>query len=34
MKLFNDDTKYEFLMDVVEWEELKTYKDQINEFLN
>jgi len=33
MKLFNDDTKYEFLMDAVEWEEVKTYKDQINEFL-
>ena len=34
MMLFNDDTKYEFIMDAVEWEELKTYKDQINELLN
>jgi len=33
MKLVNDDPKYEFLVDVVEWEELKTYKEQINEFL-
>jgi len=33
MKLVNDDPKYEFLVDVVEWEELKTYKVQINEFL-
>ena len=33
VKLFNDDPTYEFIMDIVEWEGLKTYKDQINEFL-
>jgi len=33
VKLVNDDPKYEFLVDVVEWEELKTYNDQINELL-
>lgn len=34
MKLVDDDPKYEFLVNVVEWERLKTYNDQINEIVN